>query len=84
MKTAGKLSALFLAAGLLAGHSAWAEEAAKPKREFSEKQLAQQQAGRACANDGHLGAGGAHGCLLETVNAMHESLRGGAVFKEWW
>ena len=25
-----------------------------------EQQLAQQQAGRACANDGHLGAGGAH------------------------
>lgn len=51
MKTVGKLSALFLAAGLLAGHSAWAEEAAKPKREFSEKQLAQQQRMRDCAAD---------------------------------
>lgn len=51
MKNAGKLSALFLAVGLTAGHGAWAEEAAKPKREFSEKQLAQQQRMRDCSAD---------------------------------
>ena len=44
-----------------------------------EQQLAQQQARWACANNGHLGAGGAHGCLLKSVNAMPSSLRGGHV-----
>lgn len=49
MEKSGKLSALLLAVGLLAGHSVWAQEEVKPKREFSEKQLAQQQRMRDCS-----------------------------------
>jgi hypothetical protein len=44
-----------------------------------EQQLAQQQARRACANDGDLGAGGTHGYLLKSIFAIEASLRGGFV-----
>lgn len=49
MSTSGKLVVILLGIGLLAGQGVGAEEAEKPKREFSEKQLAQQQRMRDCS-----------------------------------